>query len=134
MKRSFTLLVLSLWTFMIQAQQMVTGTVTGTQGAPVAGVTVTVKENPSVSTQTGDQGTYSINAADGQTLVFTAIGFTTVEEKVTGNAISVIMQESDQALEEVVVVVGYGVQKKESLTGALQVVEGSKLKDITNPS
>lgn len=118
---------------MIQAQQMVTGTVTGTQGAPVAGVTVTVKENPSVSTQTGDQGTYSINAADGQTLVFTAIGFTTVEEKVTGNAISVIMQESDQALEEVVVV-GYGVQKKESLTGALQVVEGSKLKDITNPS
>jgi TonB-linked outer membrane protein, SusC/RagA family len=133
MKRSFTLLVLSLWTFMIQAQQMVTGTVTGTQGAPVAGVTVTVKENPSVSTQTGDQGTYSINAADGQTLVFTAIGFTTVEEKVTGNAISVIMQESDQALEEVVVV-GYGVQKKESLTGALQVVEGSKLKDITNPS
>ena len=119
---------------MIQAQQMVTGTVTGTQGAPVAGVTVTVKENPSVSTQTGDQGTYSINAADGQTLVFTAIGFTTVEEKVTGNAISVIMQESDQALEEVVVVVGYGVQKKESLTGALQVVEGSKLKDITNPS
>lgn len=43
------------------------------------------------------------------------------------------IKEDTQALEEVVVV-GYGVQKKESLTGAMQVVKQDKLLDITTPS
>src|SRR5690606_21630390 len=102
-------------------------------GTPLAGVTVTVKENPSVLTQTDDSGNFSIMATNGQTLVFTAVGFAHLEKNVTGNVVSATMQASDQTLEEVVVV-GYGVQKKESLTGALQVVQGDELKDITNPS
>src|SRR5690606_2803742 len=113
-------------------QQTVTGRVTSSTGA-VAGVTVSVKENPSVSTSTDDQGNFTISANRGQTLVFTAVGYNRIEQAVTGNVLSVILQESDQSLEEVVVV-GYGVQRKESLTGAMQVVKGDELRDITNPS
>jgi len=113
-------------------QQTVTGRVTSSTGA-VAGVTVSVKENPFVSTSTDDQGNFTISANRGQTLVFTAVGYNRIEQAVTGNVLSVILQESDQSLEEVVVV-GYGVQRKESLTGAMQVVKGDELRDITNPS
>lgn len=113
-------------------QQTVTGRVTSSTG-PVSGVTVTIKGNASVSTSTDVQGNFSIQASNGQTLIFTAIGFTTLEEIVTGNVLSVILDESDQALEEIVVV-GYGVQRKESLTGAMQVVKGEQLRDITTPS
>ncbi|WP_231389886.1 SusC/RagA family TonB-linked outer membrane protein [Sphingobacterium pedocola] len=113
-------------------QQTVTGRVTSSTGA-VSGVTVTIKENSSVSTSTDDQGNFSIQASNGQTLIFTAIGFTTLEEIVTGNVLSVVLDESDQALEEIVVV-GYGTQKRESLTGALNTVKGNELRDITTPS
>lgn len=133
MKHCFTILMLLWCVATIQAQQPVTGTVTDGLGTPLAGVTVTVKENPSVLTQTDDSGNFSIMASNGQTLVFTAVGFADLEKNVTGNMVSATMQGSDQTLEEVVVV-GYGVQKKESLTGALQVVQGDELKDITNPS
>ncbi|RXE61441.1 SusC/RagA family protein, partial [Muribaculaceae bacterium Isolate-002 (NCI)] len=50
-----------------------------------------------------------------------------------GEKLTVKLIPDAQALEEVVVV-GYGVQKKESLTGAMQTVSSSKLKDITTPS
>ncbi|MGV3761198.1 SusC/RagA family TonB-linked outer membrane protein [Parapedobacter sp.] len=133
MKHCFTILMLLFAVIIAQGQQSVTGTVTDDQGNPLAGVTVTVKENPSLLTQTDNNGHFSINANSGQTLVFTAIGFADREASITGAVVSVSMQGSDQTLEEVVVV-GYGVQKKESLTGALQVVQGDELKDITNPS
>ncbi|QBQ42340.1 SusC/RagA family TonB-linked outer membrane protein [Sphingobacterium psychroaquaticum] len=113
-------------------QQTVTGRVTSANG-PEAGVTVAVKGSPTQATLTDAQGNFSIQAKAGETLVFSAVGFEPYSQVVQGNVMQVVLKSSDEALEEVVVV-GYGVQKKESLTGAMQVVKGDELRDITNPS
>lgn len=113
-------------------QQVIPGRVTSSTG-PVAGATVTVKEAPSVSTSTDDNGNFSIQASSGQTLVVAAMGYDTVEETVSGPTAAITLVSVHEALEEVVVV-GYGVQRKESLTGAMQVVDGKELRDITTPA
>lgn len=113
-------------------QQTVTGRVSSASG-PVAAVTVSLTGDPSVSTQTDENGNFSIAAKNGDILVFTAIGFEPYTAVVQGNTLQVTLQESDQALEEVVVT-GYSTQKRESLTGSLQTVSGDELRDITTPS
>ena len=55
------------------------------------------------------------------------------EVKATSAPMTIRIKEDTQNLEEVVVV-GYGVQKKESLTGAMQVVSNEKLLDATSPT
>lgn len=77
---------------------------------------------------TGMDGHYSIKAAKGAQLKFSYIGFTEQVLKVTGNQLNVTMSEDNQTLQEVVVV-GYGVQKKESLTGAVSVVDSKVFKE-----
>ncbi|WP_219848009.1 SusC/RagA family TonB-linked outer membrane protein [Sphingobacterium gobiense] len=113
-------------------QQTVTGSVTSA-GGPVAAVTVSVSGSLLVSTQTDENGNFSISAKDGDVLVFTAVGFDPHTAVVEGSILRVVLKESDQALEEVVVT-GYSTQKRESLTGSLQVVTGDELRDITTPS
>lgn len=116
-----------------EGQQKVTGTVTSVWG-PVSSATITVKENPSTATSSDGEGNFTINAAIGQTLIITAVGHETIEKKITGEVVAIVLVESSEALEEVVVV-GYGTQqKKESLTGALQTVSGEKLRDVTTPA
>lgn len=114
-------------------QQKVSGTVTSSTG-PLSGVTISVKEKPTLATSTDASGRYSLQIEAGQTLIFSAIGFNRTEKVVEGAFLNVQLEESNQALEEVVVV-GYGTQqKKESLTGALQSVQGNKLRDVSTPS
>ncbi|SFS59604.1 TonB-linked outer membrane protein, SusC/RagA family [Sphingobacterium wenxiniae] len=98
---------------------------TSAEGTAVSGATVTVK-NSSVSTSTDDQGNFSITVDRGQTLVITAVGFSQVEKVVDGAVLSVVIQESSQDLDEVVVV-GYGVQKKVNMTGSVASVGSDKL-------
>lgn len=113
-------------------QQFVRGTVSDERGT-ISGVTVVVQGKPEVTTSTDEQGNFSIQAVPGDILLFTAVGYEPKQVTVSGNSVSVSLASSADQLDEVVVV-GYGVQKKESLTGALQVVSGEELRDITNPS
>lgn len=114
-------------------QQSVSGVVLS-QGSAVANATVSIKENPAVITTTDSDGKFTVNASLGQTLVVTAIGFEKIELKIASANLSVELNSSEEALEEVVVV-GYGIQqKKESLTGALQTINGGKLRDVTTPA
>lgn len=113
-------------------QQTVTGNVTSQDG-PVAGVTVTLSANPDISTQTDEQGNFTIEATDGDVLVFSAIGFELHTEVIEGTNLQIVLEESDQALEEVIVT-GYSTLKRESVTGALQTISGEELRDITTPS
>ncbi|WP_344675574.1 SusC/RagA family TonB-linked outer membrane protein [Sphingobacterium kyonggiense] len=114
-------------------QQQVTGTVSGPSG-PLSGVTIRVKEDPSVATSTDEAGKFSINAKPGQTLVFQALGYSELQRVVSGTSMSVTLSEKTDEIDEVVIV-GYGIQqKKESLTGAMQAVKGEKLRDITTPT
>lgn len=120
----------------LQAQnKTVTGVVTsGTDNEPLIGVSVQVKEAGTGSI-TDIDGRYSVTAQQGQTLVFSYIGFVTQEIKVGASpTINVVLEEDNGMLEEVVVV-GYGVQKKKLVTGATVQVKGDNIAKMntTNP-
>lgn len=106
----------------MKAQQTIKGTVSDNTGTPLPGASVVVKGTTN-GTQTDFDGVYSLNevAADA-TMIFSYIGFTTIEVNVANQTvIDLIMKEDSQQLDEVVVV-GYGTQKKSDLTGALTSV------------
>lgn len=103
----------------------VSGKVTDDEGLPLPGVTVKVK-GTNVSAQTDLQGRYTLNIPDNNTggvvLVFSFVGYASQEITVTGNSlINVQLKAASNSLNEVIVV-GYGTQKKENLTGSVAVV------------
>lgn len=116
--------------------QNVKGKISDEKGEPLVGVSVVVK-----GTTTGGitdfNGQYSVAADKGATLVFSFIGFATKEEPVNGRTtIDVSLGGDEKALNEVVVV-GYGTQKKVTVTGAVVSLQGDKLirspaTDLTN--
>src|SRR3546814_2687162 len=89
--------------------------VSAADGTPLAGVSVRVKDGAAAS-GTDDQGRFAINAAADATLVFSYVGYATQELPVSGSFMNVRLEAEHQGLDEVVVV-GYGTQKKENLTG-----------------
>ena len=114
-------------------QNTVTGTVNGPNGA-VAGATVTVVGS-NASTMTDSNGKFTINAAVGATLKVSFVGLETKTVTVTGSTVNIMLSESSDSLEEVVVV-GYGTQRKGNLTGAVSSIsvkdnlEGRPIADI----
>ena len=85
-----------------------------------------------IGTSTDFDGNFSLDVPQGAILVVSYIGYNNLEVPASAN-MNIRLIEDSQAIEEVVVV-GYSVQKKESLTGALQQLKGDKLTDITTPS
>lgn len=99
----------------------INGQVLDTEGTPLIGVTVAVKDK-NVGVFTDEAGLFSVNAAPGDILVFSMISMQTVEVKVEkGKPIRIIMKPDEASLEEVVVV-GYGKQKKVTITGSVSSV------------
>ncbi|MCQ2237528.1 MAG: carboxypeptidase-like regulatory domain-containing protein, partial [Bacteroidales bacterium] len=100
----------------IQAQnQKITGTVVDDLGEPITGANIRVK-GTSRGTITDLDGKFSLDAAAGENLEISFIGYATQTVK-AANGLKVTLQEDSQSLEDVVVV-GYGVQKKKLVTGA----------------
>lgn len=121
---------------LIQQDIQVTGKVTDASGAPLPGVTIVIQGTTS-GTITDFDGNYSLsNVPTGATLVFSFVGLRTQEIPVRGQStINVSMQEDAIGLEEVVAI-GYGTQKKATLSGSVTNVEGEKLVQtpVTNVS
>ncbi len=104
-------------------QNTITGTVSGPNG-PIAGATVSVV-GKSVTTVTDDNGKFTITAAVGAKLRFSFVGYQPKEVSVTGSTVNVSLESGEDFIDEVVVV-GYGSQKKEHLTGAVSSVNVEK--------
>ncbi|AXY72754.1 TonB-dependent receptor [Paraflavitalea soli] len=104
----------------------VSGTVTNTQGTPLPGVTVQIK-NSKVSTATDAAGKFSINAAPTDSLEFSSIGFKMLTLLV-GNKTELVaaLQEEANTLNNVIVV-GYTTQRKKDLTGSVSTVNTSDI-------
>ena len=101
----------------IQAQETVSGTVTDENGMPLLGVNVLVK-NTSNGTTTDFDGNFEINTGESATLVFSFIGFISKEVEVAGGEqLSVTLSEDSESLDEVLVI-GYGSQLKEEISGS----------------
>ncbi len=111
------LLFLSLGVF---AQQSVSGLITDSSGTPLPGVNVII-QGTNVGVSSDFDGNYQINVDNGQVLVFSYIGYDSVELTVNGTNQDVKMTESDSELDEVVVI-GYGTVRKKDLTGAVDLI------------
>lgn len=110
----------------VMAQSKVTGKVVDTSGEPVIGVSVVVK-GTSTGVITDINGIFNINVSPKETLVFSSVGYITVNVPVNGQkSIHVVLKEDAKILDEVVVV-GYGVQKKTSLTGSVSQIQGDEV-------
>lgn len=96
-------------------EKTITGTVTDNANIPLPGVSVIIKKSKK-ATQTNFDGKYTIQAETGDVVVFSYIGMKTQNITVkNSNVINVKMADDSNHLEEVVVV-GYGVQKKKSVS------------------
>ena len=115
-------------------QSQVRGRVTDEAANPLPGATVTVKGTSSAVT-TDEAGNYQITVPNREsTLIFTILGFDPQEIPVGGlSVINAAMKASLSELDEVVVV-GYDVQKKVNLTGAVDVVSGEQLANRPAPN
>ena len=111
------------------------GRVVDANGAPLVGVTVLIKGTQS-GTATGANGSYSIKAREDQTLVFSYLGYTTVEEYVgKRTAINVKMTEEASQIGAVEIVnIGYGTTTRRDLTGSVAKADlGTMMKaNVTN--
>ncbi|WP_229244179.1 TonB-dependent receptor [Emticicia sp. CRIBPO] len=104
------------------ADQSVSGTVTDVAGEKLPGVSISVK-GTTRGTSTDADGKYKITVPDEKSvLVFSFVGFTSQEIVVGNQTVLNISLKSDAKLLSEVVVVGYGVQKKANLTGAVDQI------------
>ncbi len=105
----------------------VSGIVKDDQKMPLPGVNVVLKSNPSQGTITDIDGKYALEVTDGEVLVFRFIGMKSQEVPVgSQTTIDVVMESEFIGLDEVVAV-GYGVQKKSDITGAVASVKFDEL-------
>lgn len=111
----------------VAQHQTVKGTVVDENGDPLIGVTVQVA-GQSGGTVTDLDGHFTLNAPKGAKIKFSYVGYTDQTLAATATPMSVTMQPDNKVLQEVVVV-GYGTQKKESLTGAVTVVDAKAFED-----
>lgn len=108
----------------------VTGTVSlGSAGADMAGTTVQVK-GAATGVSTDNSGRYSINAPAGSTLVFSHIGFQTVEKLVEGSVLNVTLGVTANNLDQVLVV-SYGTRRQRELTGSVASINAAAVQDIS---
>ena len=132
MKKSLMLtlaMILCATSLLAQAKFNVKGTVVDTNGEPLIGASV-IEKGTTNGTVTDFDGNYAISVPQGATLVLSYIGYVTTEIKVSGETLNVTMKEDSGLLDEVVVV-GYGVQRKSDVTGAISSVNS---KDLENRS
>ena len=130
-KALLTIMLLYVFSSGVQAQSLISGTVTDTSGKPLQGVSVQ-KKNTTVGTTTNDLGVYQISVKPTDVLVFSYVGFSpqeiTVGPKVT---IDISLGSSSAQLTEVVVI-GYGTANKRDLTGSIATVSGKEVQDKPN--
>ncbi len=129
----FSLLFLSTTQLYADLQQdlvRVTGKVVDKYGDALMGVTVRLKDG-STGTVTDMDGNFTLQASPASTLVLTYVGFADQEVKVNPSGImNITMNESDELLDELVVV-GYGTMRKKDLTGGVAVVGQDQLELVS---
>lgn len=125
---SFILMILCVQNIMAQ-KRTVSGIVTDSKNEPLIGVNVTIKNASTTGTITDIDGKYSLEIPSGNSvLVFSYIGYSTQEVKVSNQSVvDIVLKDDMQALEEVVVV-GYGTMKKSDLTGSVSSITSDNFK------
>lgn len=124
--------VCSLFLMSMHAQVSVTGTVSDSQNEPLIGASIVVKGTTNGAITDVD-GKFMLKVPNGNvTLVFSFIGYDKQEIALKGRkSLNVILRDNAKTIDEVIVV-GYGTQKKSSLTGSVSQIKGDDL--LKSPS
>ena len=111
-------------------ERIITGKVADEFGNPLEGVTVSIKGGRAATTTDGE-GNYQISLPNGSNvLLFSILGFEAVEQSIgTQNMVNVSLKASVSDLDEVVVV-GYGTQRREDVTGSISSISESEIKNV----
>ena len=128
MKKCLLLLVLALCVLVTHAQnQTVRGKVTGPNGQPLAGASVTIK-GTNLSTTTDENGNFQLSAGNvlKPVVTVTFIGFESQDYTYKGKSFTVQLNQDARTLGDVIVV-GYGVQRKRDVTGATSEVKADQI-------
>lgn len=113
-----------------QQGKTVRGTVTDSNGEPVIGATIVVKDNPTQGTVTDVDGNFILsNLPENAVLQITYVGMRAQEISTAGRSTIDITMEADTELLEEVVVVGYGTMKKSNLTYSISSINDDAIKD-----
>jgi TonB-dependent starch-binding outer membrane protein SusC len=114
-----------------QDQKTVSGNVTA-DGIPLAGASVVVKDTK-IGTTTDFDGIFTLSVpVSAKTLVVSYLGYATQEVAITNGEMSIVLVEDQNTLDEVVINVGYGSQKKSVNTGAISKVTAKDLEGTPN--
>lgn len=137
MKKKYTYLSVLFMVLIVQVgfaqQKTITGTVMDSEGVPLLGATVLIV-GTSTGTSTDFDGNYTLSAAEGNTLEFSYVGYVTETHVVgTSSTYNVRLQPESTFIDEVVLV-GYGVQRKSEVTGAISQVKGDAVRNLVTPS
>ena len=128
-KCSILTMLMALFMSVTSFAQGIKGTVIDENGDPVIGATVSDKNDAKNATITDFDGNFMVNVKAGQTIVVSYIGYET-QEVAAKNGMTIKLQPDNKVLDEVVVV-GYGVQKKSSVTGAISQVKPEDMENRT---
>lgn len=109
-----------------QPRNTITGIVVDNTGTPIPGATVSVKRNL-LTVIVLDDGSFSISAVEGDVLLVSMLGYRTEEVQITGNTNYKVTLTEDALNLDAVVVVGYGTQKKATVTGAINNVTNEQI-------
>ncbi|WP_264537906.1 SusC/RagA family TonB-linked outer membrane protein [Flavobacterium sp. N1736] len=123
------LTLLFVFSISANAQTTVTGIVSDANG-PIPGANVNIK-GTKTGVVTGFDGNYTItNVPSNGVLVFSFLGLSTKEVLADGKSkIDVVLEENSNALQEVVVI-GYGAQRKEAVTGSVASIKGDVIREV----
>ncbi|WP_158729026.1 MULTISPECIES: TonB-dependent receptor [unclassified Flavobacterium] len=135
MKSNYLLILFLFITTVGFSQGFVVGGVVkeASSGLPIPGVNIQVKNSSSGTTTDFDGRFYVKGVSPNSVLIFSFVGFKSVEYKVTQATqnLSIVLKEDTNTLDEIVVI-GYGSQKKREVTGAVSVVD-SKTLEVLKP-
>jgi TonB-dependent starch-binding outer membrane protein SusC len=133
-RKFFLYFIIALLTHGISMAQSipVTGKITDENGAAISGASIAIKGSQT-GTTTNEAGNFSLNAQPGKILIISAVGFATKEISVENNGGSfnteVMLANENKNLEEVVVI-GYGTQRKEAVTGSVASISGKEMREV----
>lgn len=116
----------------VARQEPIKGVIVGTDGTPIPGASVKSLSTNRVTT-TNERGEFTLQAAAGEQLVISSIGFTKLEVAASSTPMRLTLTTSNSQLGEVVVV-GYGSQTKADVTGALTQLKADNIKQGVNIS
>lgn len=121
-------------TLVAQSQNItVKGRITNESGQGVPSASVTVK-NTSTGVSTNNAGEFQIMAPSDGTLVISSVGFNTIEVDVKGRTtVDAVLRTSGTTMEQVIVI-GYGTQRKEAVTGSVASINGDVMREVPAPN